>query len=305
MYPVRFSEAKDPNPKLTRVNRKEGESNADWIRRVAPGGQSRKNACVVLIGGNDIPHHRMRAAQSIARHDLSPSSWSHCVLLMRDSDPWETFEIALATTRPFGWPPLENAVQRGALDAFEYDDPGFFPNIATIDIPVAADRAREAVERFTQQPMAVDGTALLLEWLGYLWHGQEKPNPLKNGIGLPSAVLAETVIGTIWRDLTPGLASLASCPEAIWQGARHWHEYWSKASGGRKGQRSVSGAYTYPGQIVDKPENPGRSATNRSRGVVCAIDGKKATPTEPSGTNTAPSAVKSGSGLPARRRKPR
>jgi hypothetical protein len=42
---------------------------------------------------------------------------------------------------------------------------------------------------------------------------------------MPSAAMLETVTGAAGFDLTPGLESRASCPEAIWQSARWWHEY--------------------------------------------------------------------------------
>jgi hypothetical protein len=46
-----------------------------------------------------------------------------------------------------------------------------------------------------------------------------------DGLGMPSAAMVETVTGAAGFDLTPGLESRASCPEAIWQSARWWHEY--------------------------------------------------------------------------------
>ena len=40
--------------------------------------------------------------------------------------------------------------------------------------------------------------------------------------------MVETVVGAAGYDLTPGLESGASCPEAIWQAARWWHQYYSE-----------------------------------------------------------------------------
>jgi len=42
--------------------------------------------------------------------------------------------------------------------------------------------------------------------------------------GMPSAAMLETAYATNGFDLTPGLESRSSCPEAIWQSASWWHE---------------------------------------------------------------------------------
>jgi hypothetical protein len=50
--------------------------------------------------------------------------------------------------------------------------------------------------------------------------------------------MLEVVFGAAGFDLTPGLESRSSCPEAIWQAAKWWHEYYTREN--RKGLR---GAY--------------------------------------------------------------
>jgi hypothetical protein len=47
------------------------------------------------------------------------------------------------------------------------------------------------------------------------------------------------VLGAAGFELTPGIASSATCPEAIWQAARWWHEYQ-----GREDLTPLSGVYT-------------------------------------------------------------
>jgi hypothetical protein len=55
-------------------------------------------------------------------------------------------------------------------------------------------------------------------------------NPLTNGKGLPGAVFAETAFGIGGIELTPGLASASSCPEAIWQSAKWWRAFYEETS---------------------------------------------------------------------------
>jgi hypothetical protein len=45
-------------------------------------------------------------------------------------------------------------------------------------------------------------------------------------MGIPSAVLIESAYSIIGVELTPGLAGQSSCPEAIWQAAKWWHEFY-------------------------------------------------------------------------------
>jgi hypothetical protein len=42
--------------------------------------------------------------------------------------------------------------------------------------------------------------------------------------------LIETAFGMAGIELTPGVASATSCPEAIWQSAIWWHDYYQKTS---------------------------------------------------------------------------
>jgi hypothetical protein len=58
---------------------------------------------------------------------------------------------------------------------------------------------------------------------------------------VPSAVFVETVYGMSGVELTPGLSSSASCPEAIWQSAKWWHNFY-EGDGGREGQADISDA---------------------------------------------------------------
>jgi hypothetical protein len=90
---------------------------------------------------------------------------------------------------------------------------------------------------------------LVTRWLPYVWGAGRAVNPLLDGLGLPSAVMAETVIGAAGFELTPGIASSASCPEALWQAARWWHEYQ-----GREERTPLTGAYLSEHSLCEAPE---------------------------------------------------
>lgn len=128
----------------------------------------------------------------------------------------------------YGWPPKCDALNRGTLA--DYADAELFPNVALIAVPCATADVKKQLDSFERKPMDVDGMRLLVDWLAYLWGARDERNPLERSIGMPSAVMIEAVISAAWRDLTPGLATLASCPEAIWQAAKHWNEYHTKTS---------------------------------------------------------------------------
>ena len=55
-------------------------------------------------------------------------------------------------------------------------------------------------------------------------------NPLLAGKGVPSAAFVEAVYRLGRIDLTPGLSSASSCPEAIWQSAKWWRAYYEQTS---------------------------------------------------------------------------
>lgn len=57
--------------------------------------------------------------------------------------------------------------------------------------------------------------------------------------GTPSAAFIEALASACGYDLTPGLESRASCPEAIWQAARWWHEF----HGGRSNSAAIRGMW--------------------------------------------------------------
>jgi hypothetical protein len=227
MYAIRSSDSDSPNGLFESRSRLDKESNLTWYERVRAELPDQQGCAILLMGGRDIAHFRLRIAQSVARNDLSPSHWSHVALITRTHRPWKAntllHEISLAPSRGFGWPPERNALARGRLG--DYSDPRVFPNVALISVPCTPGEVENRLSDFARKPLEVDGVSMLVAWLSYLWGAGDQNNPLERSIGIPSAVLVDAVISRVWRDLTPGLASTASCPEAIWQAAKHWSQY--------------------------------------------------------------------------------
>ena len=182
--------------------RVEGEDNLEWLSRNLPEGDVTHLA---MVGGLDRTSFRLRVAQSHLRDDLAPGHWSHVFLL-------------------------------GKLD--RYRDPALFPNIAVCGVPVARADVMKALERFKKQRGVLDAVDLVLRWLAFAWGASRTGNPLLEGQGIPSAAMLEVVMGAVGFDLTPGLESRSSCPEAIWQAAKWWHEYYL-----RDKREPLSGAF--------------------------------------------------------------
>jgi hypothetical protein len=141
------------------------------------------------------------------------------------------FEISLEPGAGFGFPPDTNGVQESELG--RYADQRKWPNCAIVYLPLAMDDILRTLRRFFFQRSALDAVDLVLSWLKYVWGVGRSVNPLVEGQGIPSATMVEYVVGALQYELTPGLDSRSSCPEAIWQSALWWHEYYVE-SGGRK-----------------------------------------------------------------------
>ncbi|MCS6915770.1 MAG: hypothetical protein RMK29_21415 [Myxococcales bacterium] len=229
MIPMRQSKSQEPNPHLCEAPRRAGETNRQWLARLVgsaarpPGGQ------ILLLGGTSVTDFRLRVAQSHARHDMTPSLWSHVALMAGPTqahDPeqdWLLYEVALEPPGGFGAVPRNNGVQLGRLS--HYDDPVRYPNIALLCFAdLSPETLADAVERFRRERHLVDIAALLVEWLGFVWGAGTQGNPLLREAGVPAAAFVEGVYAQLGIDLTPGSSSRASSPEAIWQAARWWHE---------------------------------------------------------------------------------
>jgi len=244
MLKILRSDAAGKNPRFRKAPRKPKEDNLAWLARNLP--SDSKLSSLVLIGGRSPCSFRLRVAQSHLRDDLTPSHWSHALLLGKGSDKLSdrsTYEISLEPAIGFGYPPAANAVQEGKLSA--YRDKQQYPNIAVIEVPVAVAKLEKHLQKFQSQRAVLDALELLVAWLAYVWGVGRAANPLMDGMGIPSAAMIEVVVGAAEYELTPGLASRSSCPEAIWQSALWWYEYYEKA----KHQR-LSGSWCVDHKIL-------------------------------------------------------
>lgn len=224
-----------PNGCFQEMERRNDESNIKWVFRYLDGkGDKDDKAWLLLLGGRDVQHFRLRLAQSHARHDLTPSHWSHVAVLTRPTKSGGDLllsEIALDPTEGFGFPPTCNGVQCSKISASAYGNVEAFPNVALVSLPIKTKQIHAGIAKFKKQRAVFDALELTVHWLSYLWGVGDTPNPLLQGHGIPSAAMAEVVLGAAGLDLTPGLADRSSCPEAIWQSVKWWHKYHDEAAG--------------------------------------------------------------------------
>jgi hypothetical protein len=214
MIPSRESPTTEANVSLAEMGLRDGEGNAAWLER-CPTKQG-----VLLLGGSSVADFRLRVAQSQLRSDMTPSYWSMSGLLLEDG----TFQTVPLQPGEISDVPKTNAVRALSLD--EVDDPQRWPNIALLSFAERPEVIERHAERVAARRTIIDLPELLLAWLGYAWGAGDAQNPLLHGSGMPSAAFVEAAHSLAGIELTPGLSSAASCPEAIWQAVKWWHEYY-------------------------------------------------------------------------------
>jgi hypothetical protein len=214
---IRQSPATSKNRKI--IESEEGGGNAAWLAKRA------RTGAVVFLGGAALADFRVRVAQSSLRRDLLPSFWS-IVGLMTSAKEFLT--VPLATGDDASVIPASNAIRRLPFSGF--DDTRIFPNVGIVQFADPGDALIANVEKLMGQRSAADFPSMLLPWLGFVWSAGGRTNPLLGGTGLPSAALVEAAHGMAGVELTPGLASGSSCPEAIWQSALWWHDYYRQTA---------------------------------------------------------------------------
>jgi len=222
MAVMRRSQAREPNTALREEKPEAGEGNRSWLKRKGDADG------LILLGGTSVADFRIRFAQSQLRGDLTPALWSRCGILLADgvfaTVPLDVSDVsAVPSTNGVAYCPLNDV-----------DDPKRFPNVAVIRFARTHDNAIRDIERVMGDRSLIDLPALMLPWLGYVWAATGATNPLSSGIGLPAAAFVETVFAMAGFELTPGLSSAASCPEAIWQSAKWWADYYESATKDRE-----------------------------------------------------------------------
>lgn len=217
MLGVRLSGQRRPNPRVERFPAKRSESNAEWIARagVTDG--------LILLGGSDLAAFRVRVAQSHARSDLLPSFWSLMGVLV-NAEAFLSVPLAQAASTV----PARNGII--ACEMSDYDDPRVFPNIALLRFVDSSDLILENARRVERQRAVVDIPTLLVAWLEFIWGAGSGRNPLLEQKGVPSAAFVEAAYGLSGVELTPGLSSASSCPEAVWQSAKWWNDFYESTA---------------------------------------------------------------------------
>lgn len=225
-------------------------------------GKQSIDGTLLLVGGCDLTHFRLRVAQSHVRADMAPSFWSHVGILCEDASGLGLHEVALDPPTGFQQMPKTNGVQR--VSVTRYEDSAQFPNVALLRFPIprlAADQAQQdatpgrsksriaqGIDRVCSERGVLDIPALILPWLGFVWGAGMPTNPLVAGTGIPGAVFAEAAFAAIGVELTPGLSTRSSCPEAMWQAARWWYLYYGdrRPQGTAEGKEPPANADNYP-----------------------------------------------------------
>ncbi|WP_137719721.1 hypothetical protein [Methylobacillus flagellatus] len=227
------SKATERNPEFPEQQRKPGESNLAWGRRAvkAMGIKDPKAwSYIVLLGGKDTMAYRLRIAQSQLRPDLKPSLWSEAILVELQHnklDDAHAIHVPLLQPAESGFAPPRNGVV--VRDLADFDDPARYPNIALIALPIAQQRVMERLEAFKMSRSTLDTLEHVVRWLAFCWSAGNTGNPLLESVGLPSACMLETLLGAEGFDLTPGLESRVSCPEAIWSATSYWQDYFDQS----------------------------------------------------------------------------
>ncbi len=268
MLSLRRSPARSSNRSFTPAPRR-SLSNAAYVDKHSPSDEA--STAIVLLGGKSPIDFRVRVAQAHARDDMAPSAWSHIgVLGARGKNLLRRslIELPLQGRVGLGYPPATNGVVETPIG--DYDDPAAFPNIAVLRVPVPHAAVDAAITEFCRQRTVMDALELTLAWLAFAWGVGSTGNPLLAGLGVPSAAFVEYVIGAAGYDLVPGFPSRSSCPEAIWQSARWWHEFPRAASVELSADSEkpvnlapVSGVYDAEHYLVDPPASKQRRKGRR------------------------------------------
>jgi hypothetical protein len=122
--------------------------------------------------------------------------------------------------------PARNAIEECRIA--DFGDPQRYPNVAIISFADRSGLLVEHTNRLRYQRAAIDLPQQLVQWLAFVWGAGATGNPLLQNAGMPGSSLIETAFGMAGVELTPGVASATSCPEAIWQSAIWWHDYYEK-----------------------------------------------------------------------------
>jgi hypothetical protein len=228
MIPIRHAPGATKNPQLDYAPAHQGESNREWLKRTETLDRVKERGGIILLGGASMVHFRIRVAQSHLRSDLLPSFWSLAGALV---DERKFVSVPLDLGGDISEVAQNNGVSECLLA--DYDNPGQFPNIAVLHFTSDSEPIYTNIEEVKRQRSIIDLPSLIVHWLSFVWATGQSGNPLLGGHGLPSAAFIETIYGIAGIELTPGLSSVASCPEALWQTVKWWGKFYEETTGTR------------------------------------------------------------------------
>src|SRR5262245_35112954 len=128
MLKVHIAPDSESNLALKELTRRPHAGNKAWLETALKNRQE-DAAGILLFGGSNLTHFRMRVAQYHVRRDLLPSFWSHAAILTGGSK-LQLHEVSLEPAGGFHGVPRWQGIQLGNLAA--YDDAEAFPNVAFI-----------------------------------------------------------------------------------------------------------------------------------------------------------------------------
>ena len=128
MIASRRSSATEPNTALEKQPRR-GRS----IAQILADANLQPDGTLLLVGGTDLIHFRLRIAQSHLRQDLTPSSWSHVGIVREGKGGLSVSEVALDPPGGFVDMPRSNGIQTAPLA--RYDDTAALPQRGAAPLP--------------------------------------------------------------------------------------------------------------------------------------------------------------------------
>ncbi|HRB97130.1 MAG TPA: hypothetical protein PKY67_05390 [Nitrosomonas sp.] len=188
---------------------------------------------ILLLGSMSIEAFRIRVAQSHLRADMLPSYWSDCGFLLIDGNQFDNptfFHLPLLQPSNNAYAPMRNGLIELKLNDLLKDSWKIFPNIALLAIPVAQDDIVEALKKFRESHIAYDAVENIIPWLAYVWGVGDAANPLRQQIGLPSAMLLNQLYGSCNFDLSPNVNNNLSTPEVFWSAVKYWCDFYQNTT---------------------------------------------------------------------------
>lgn len=275
MISFRGSPALEPSPDCLPAPRPERMDNVEWLGKQVKAlrREGIEDSFVVLLGGRrSVYDFRLQVAQSHIRGDLTPSHWSHVAMLSTRTTNLgsrsRVLEVSLEPYEGFQVPSMHNGLQAAPLSRYASAD--IYSNIALIRVPVRRtewqdnhDNQKSILAQFADQRSVLDVTSLMLEWLAFVWGSGDAGNPLLNGHGVPSAAVIESLLGAAGYDVSPGLETAASSPEAFWQTAKWWHTYYEAMGLEQMVTRYVIADETAAAEAADDGEPAPRKAVGK------------------------------------------